>query len=226
MGKPLKIVIGIAALLIVVTGASLYWGQHKKVQLRGDVAALVGEASARLRAALGMEADQGAANTPEGAGRLEQFSAQFDQQVQALRAMDTKRDPALAEAAEDYLTTARQLTMYQARMHALRIAVGADAQALAEHIRTVDHRERGWIGEALQKKEQLEKNYFDYRLASDAFSDLARTYLVSRRKVAPLVGDAALVDEALAIDARDRAREAAKQTATLVEQAKQLSPGR
>jgi len=226
MGKPLKIVIGVVALLVVVTGASLYWGQHKKAQLRGDIAALVSEASARLRAAFSMEADQDAANSPEGAARLEQYSARFDQQVEMLHAMDAQRDPALAAAAEDFLTTARQLTMYQARMHRTRIAVAADAAALAEHIRTVSHRERGWIGEALQKKEVLEKKYFDYRLASDAFSDLARTYIVNRRKLAPLVGSAALVDEALAIDARDRAREAAKQTAALVEQAKQLSPGR
>jgi hypothetical protein len=111
-------------------------------------------------------------------------------------------------------------------MHRTRIAVAADAAALAEHIRTVNLRERGWIGEALHRKELLEKKYFDYRLASDAFSDLARTYIVSRRKLAPLVGDAALVEEAVAIDARDRARAAAKKTAEMVEQAKQLSPGR
>jgi hypothetical protein len=226
MGKPRMILIGVAALLVVVVGASLYWGQHKKARLRGDITALVSEASARLRAALSMEADQDAANSPEGASRLEQFSAQFDQQVEMLRAMDTERDAALAAAAEDLLTTARQLTMYQARMHRARIAVGADAAALAEHIRTVSHRERGWIDEALHKKELLEKKYFDYRLASDAFGDLARTYIVNRRKLAPLIGSAALVDESLAIDARDRAREAAKQTAALVDQARQLSPGR
>jgi hypothetical protein len=226
MRKPLNIVIGIAALLVVVTAVSLYWGQHKKAQLRGEVAALVSEASARLRAAFGMEADQNAADTPEGASRLEQYSAQFDQQVEKLHAMDTQREPALAAAAEDYLTTARQLTMYQAKMHRTRIAVGADAEALAEHIRTANHRDRGWIGEALQKKDLLEKKYFDYRLASDAYSDLAHTYISSRRKLVPLVGKAALVDEALAVDARGRAREAAKQTAKLVEQAEQLAPGR
>lgn len=226
MGKPLKIVIGVAVLLVVVVGANLYWGQHKKAQLRSDVAALVNEASARLRVALSMEADQDAANTPEGVGRLEQFSAQFDQQVEMLHAMDTQRDPAVAAAAEDFLTTARQLTMYQAKMHRARIAVGADAEALAEHIRTVSHRERGWIGEALHRKELLEKKYFDYRLANDAFNDLGHTYIVSRRKLAPLVGSAALVKEALAIEARDQARAAAKKTAELVDQARQLSPGR
>ena len=226
MSRTLQIVIAIAALLALAAGGSLYWSQHKKAQLRGDIAALVGQASARLRAAFSMEADQNAADSAEGVSRLEQYTAEFDKQVDALHAMDTGRDSPLAEATEDFLTTARQITMYQGKMHRLRIDVGADAQALTEHIRSANMRERGWINAALQKKELLEKKYFDYRLASDAYSDLARTYLENRRKLASLVGEAALVEEAVAIDARDRAREAAKKTAALVEQAKQLPPAR
>ena len=222
MSKPLKIVAAVAAVLVIAAGAALYWGQHKTAQLRSDIAALVVDASARLRSTLAMEADQTAANTAKGVAQLEQDSAAFDKQLAALHALDTGRDAALADAADDYLGTARQLTVYQARMHRLRIDVDGAARALDEHMRSADRRARGWIGEAMRRKDVLEKKYFDYRLASDGYADLARTYLDSRKRLAPLLGAQAMVDEQLAIDARKQAQEAAKQTAALVERARQL----
>jgi hypothetical protein len=173
VGKPSRIVAAAVVLLVVAAGASLYWGQHKKAELRRGIATLVAGASGTLRSALAMEADQAFADSAEGVARLEADSAAFDEGVRVLRALDTGRDTPLAEAAEDYLTTARQLTLYQARMHRLRIEVGASAQALAQHIRGADHRARGWIDVALNRKDLLEKKYFDYRLASDGFSELA-----------------------------------------------------
>jgi len=223
MSKPLRIVAAVVAVLVIAAGAALYWGQHKKAQLRGDIAALVVAASARLRSALAMEADQKAADTAEAVARLEQDSAAFDKQLAALHALDASREAVLADAADDYLGTARQLTLYQARMHGLRIDVDGAAQALDEHMRGADSRARGWIGEAMRRKDILEKKYFDYRLASDGFSDLARTYLDSRKQLAALLGAQAVVDEQLAMDARAQAGAAAKQTAALVERARQLA---
>jgi len=223
MSKSLKIVAAIAAVLVIAAGGALYWSQHKKAQLRGDIAALVVDASARLRSTLAMEADQKAANTAKGVAQLEQDSAAFDKQLGALHALDTGRDAALADAADDYLGTAHQLTVYQARMHRLRFDVDGAAQALDEHMRSADRRAHGWIGEAMRRKDVLEKKFFDYRMASDGFADLARTYLDSRKRLAPLLGAHALVDEQLAIDARKQAQEAAKQTAALVERARQLA---
>jgi hypothetical protein len=226
VSKPFKIVAAVAAVLVIAAGASLYWGQHKKAQLRGDIATLVADASARLRNALGMEADQNAANTADSVAQLEQDSATFDRQLAALQALDTSRDKALADAAEDYLSTARQLTHYQARMHRLRIEVTGAAQALDDHMRGADRRARGWIGEAMRRKDDLEKKFFDYRMASDGFGDLARTYPDSRKQLATLLGAPSVVDEQVAIDARARAQQAVKQTAALVEQARQLAAPR
>jgi len=227
MSKTLKVVVGVAALLVIAVAASLYWGQHKKVEFRSDIAALLTEASAQLRAALGVESDQNAADTPEAVSRLEQIAARLDQQVSALHAMDTTRNLPLAEAAEDYLTTARQIAVYQARMHRLRSEVAADARALAEHMRSADRRARGWIGEAMQKKDLLEKNYFDYRQASDAFADLTSSYITTRKTLVPLIGGGtALLEESVVREAYERARTAAKQAAAEVDQARQLAVAR
>lgn len=223
MSKPLKIAAAVVAVLVIAAGAALFWSQHKKAELRSDIAALVVDASARLRSALGTEADQKAADTAEGVAQLERDSAAFDRQLGVLHALETRRDAALAEAADDYLTTARQLTLYQARMHRLRIDVDGAAQALDEHMRSADRRARGWIGEAMRKKDFLEKKYFDYRMACDGFADLVRGYPDSRKQLALLVGTQAVVDDQLALDARTHAREAAKQTAALVERARQLA---
>jgi hypothetical protein len=226
VSKPFKIVAAVAAVLVIAAGAGLYWGQHKKAQLRGDIATLVADASARLRSALGLEADQKSADTADSVAQLEQDSAAFDRQLAALHALDTSRDKALADAAEDYLSTARQLTHYQARMHRMHIDVSGAVQALDEHMRNADRRARGWIGEAMRRKDDLEKKYFDYRMASDGFGDLARTYLDSRKQLAALLGAPAVVDEQLVIDARARAQQAAKETAALVERARQLAAPR
>jgi hypothetical protein len=223
MSKPLQIAAAVAAALVLAAGAALFWSQHKKAELRSDIAALVVDASARLRSALGMEADQRATDTAEGVAQLEQDSAAFDRQLGVLHALETRRDAALADAAEDYLTTARQLALYQARMHRLRIDVDGAVQALDEHMRSADRRARGWIGEAMRKKDFLEKKYFDYRMACDGFADLARGYPDSRQRLVPLVGVRALVDESVAKEARERAQAAAKQTAALVDQARQLA---
>ncbi len=226
MSKPPKIAAAVVAALVLAAGAALFWGQHKKAELRSDIAALVVDASGRLRSALGMEADQKAADTAEGVAQLEQDSAAFDRQLGVLHGLDTRRDAALADAAEDYLTTARQLALYQARMHRLRIDVDGAVQALDEHMRSADRRARGWIGEAMRKKDFLEKKYFDYRMACDGFGDLARGYPDSRQRLVPLVGAQAVVDDQLAADARTHAQAAAKQTAALVDQARQLAVAR
>jgi hypothetical protein len=226
MSKPIKIAAAVVAVLVIAAGAVLTWNQHKKTQLRGDITALVVDASARLRRALDMEADQKAADTADGVAQLEQDSAAFDRQLGVLHALDTRRDAALAEAADDYLGTARQLTVYQARMHRLRIDIGGAVQALDEHMRGADRRAPGWIGEAMRRKDFLEKKYIDYRMANDGFVDLARTYLDSRKGLLPLVGAQAVVDDRLAADARRNAQEAAKQTAALVERARQLAVAR
>lgn len=223
MSKPHKIAAAVVAALVIAAGAALLWSQHKKAELRGDIAALVVDASARLRAALGMEADQKAADTAEGVAQLEQDSAAFDRQLGVLHALDARRDAALANAADDYLTTARQLTLYQARMHRMRIDVDGAVQALDEHMRNADRRARGWIGEAMRKKDVLEKKFFDYRMACNGFADLARGYPDSRKQLALLVGAQAVADDQLAVDAHTHAREAAKQTAALVERARQLA---
>jgi len=223
VSKQTRIAAVLVAVLVIATGGYFVWGQHKKTQLHSDIAAQVVDASARLHRALGMEADQKAADTAEAVAQLEQDSAAFDRQLAELHALDTRRVAALAEAADDYLGTARQLTVYQARMHRLRIDIGGAVQALDEHMRSADRRAPGWIGEAMRKKDFMEKKYIDYRMASDGFVDLARTYLDTRKGLVLLVGAQAVVDAQLAVDARNQAQEAAKQTAAFVEGARQLA---
>jgi hypothetical protein len=210
---------GLAALIIAsALGA---WGAsaYRKAQLHKAVAALVGDSSERLEAALALNPD---AATPQTVAKLDEQAQDVDKHLIELRDASASSDRALAAAAEEYLLTVRQILREQAATHRYGIQVAATEGKLREHMRGAARRSKAWMDEAVSAKDRMEKSYFDYRVSSEALDRLLASYPPARRKMAAQLRAPLLGDEAVEA-ARKRIVAASKRVGTSVEQARQLA---
>lgn len=201
-----------------------YWGvsAYRKVQLQKTVSAVVRDSSERLEAALALESETAGASGAQTVARLDEQAQEVDKHVIELR--DTSASPgrALVAAAEEYLLTVRQILREQAASHRYRIQVAASEAALREHMRGAGRRSKGWIDEAIRAKDRLEKNYFDYRVSTEALGRLLASYPSARKAMAAQLSVPLLADEAVE-SARKRTLAGSKRIAASVEQARQLA---
>jgi hypothetical protein len=209
---------------LVITSALGYWGvsAYRKGQLQKAVSALVSDSSERMEAALALETETAAADSPQSVARLDEQAQEVDKHVVDLHDMSAAPNRALVAAAEDYLLTVRQILREQAASHRYRIQVTASDARLREHMRKAGRRSAGWIDEAVLAKDRLEKNYFDYRISAEALDRLLASYPSVRKKMAAQLSVPLLADEAID-GARKRALAGSKRIAANVEQARQLA---
>ncbi len=207
-------------LLVALVG---YWGygEYKKRELPRTVSALVRDASLRLQDALKSDSDATAAN-PEIARRLDQHVDAVNGHLLQLRAMDTAAIEAFANAADDYLLTAREIVRRRASDYRYRMALADSTRALHNHMRS-DNRTGAWVTQAVQMKERVEVDYRDYRLTTEALAQLLELFSASRAKLAPHVDHAVLAEERAVAAARNRALEALTQATAEVERISQLN---
>lgn len=216
----------VLALVAVLTASSLgYFGYstYRKHELRKAVAELAKDASHRLDQALAIERDAAAQNSAQIVSRLDDQAQEVDKHVIELRGMSAAPDRALADAAEEYLLTVRQILRNQAATHRYLLQVSASDQALRDHMRSAGRRSKGWIEEALRDKDNLERAYFNYRLSSDAFARLLGSYPEARDKLAAHIDGKLLLTDAASKDARKRAVAGSKRVADEIERTRQLA---
>jgi len=216
----------VLALVAVFAVSSLaYFGvsTYRKRELQKAVSELVKDASLRLDQALAIDKDAAAANSPQIVIRLDDQAQEVDKHVIELRGMSAAPNRALAEAAEEYLLTVRQILRNQAASHRYLLQVTASEQTLRDHMRTSGQRSRGWIEEALREKEQMERAYFNYRLSSDALGRLLDSYPDARDRLAAQIDARLLLGDEAARDARRRAAAGSKRVADEIERARQLA---
>ena len=79
-----------------------------------------------------------------------------------------------------------------------------------------------WTTEALRRKELLEKEYFQYRIASDALARLLEGYSEDRARVVPQLDAKRLPDVRVSQAARLRSIYAARQMATEMDRLRKL----
>jgi len=201
-----------------------YWGvsTYRQVQLQKAVSALVRDSSERLGAALALENETAGASSAQAVARLDEQAQEVDKHVIDLRDTSASPNRALAAAAEEYLLTVRQILREQAASHRYRIQVSASEGALREHMRAAGRRSRGWIDEAVRAKDRLEKNYFDYRISTEALERLLASYPLVRKKMAAQLSVPLLADDVVE-SARKRTLAGSKRIAASVEQARQLA---
>ena len=201
-----------------------YWGvsAYRKVQLQKTVGALVRDSSERLETALALENETAGASSAQTVARLDEQAQEVDKHVIELRDTNASPSRGLVAAAEEYLLTVRQILREQAASHRYHTQVAASEGALREHMRAAGRRSRGWIDEAIRAKDRLEKNYFDYRVSTEALARLLASYPSVRKAMAAQLSVPLLADEAVE-SARKRTLADSKRVAASVEQARQLA---
>lgn len=195
------IAIATAAAVLVVLLALSYWGYaaYKKRELHGAVVALATDATSRARETLQL---------PEsGAEVLETLEGHFKAlaaATQRLSVLDTWRDPPLSDGAQQYLGEVQALLRRQIAVRRGRDAVLADVSALSEHLLATRGRSSNWVGEAVVRKQRLERDIFDYRLAAGGLEKSLKALPIAAQRLAPLVAPLPLLEDRLLSDARVR----------------------
>ena len=196
--KYIKAIFAAAILLLAgITAYLVHGDRQKKAQLR-EITAKVSAASEQLKSTL----DKGPAQ-----GDL----AAADANLEALRAMNTSRQLAAADAAEHYLISVR--TLVRARGDSLRLSqqAAADRQALASFMGT--RRNEAWFNHAMELKKKVEKEHFDLNVAYKAMDDVFFSLPDDAKRLVPMVGADAVVDPAALPAARQRFQQEADQAA-------------
>lgn len=203
----------LAALITVATGSAFgYWSvaEHEQRERRNDVLWLVQDTSLRLRAALAAEAP--AAFSKEDVLRsLYDHAVAVDGHLHKLRNMELSGIGNLADAAEDYLLTGREILLRRASSQRHRLKVSDDLHRLRNHMRA-DNRTGAWVTEAVRAKERVEEGYRDYRVASSALGILLQSFPAAQAKIAPHVEAALLIDDNVVNEAHQRITLATRET--------------
>ena len=216
--------IAIAAAALIVAVALLSWGYsaHKKSGANKTILALVTDTGARLRDALESEAASPPMDRTRLVKKLDEHAATADVSLQTLKRLDTAPVQALADAADDYLVTAREILKKQADSHRYRLSLEESSQALRAHMRHDNHT-RAWIQEAVKVKERVNKDYRGYNLAAGLLDKLLGSFAASQKKIAPHAGRSVLIEDSLVADARGRVQEDMKAVAAQFEKLGQIA---
>lgn len=203
----------IAVLITVSAGSALgYWtaADFEQRERRNDVLWLVQDTSLRLRAALASEPPL-ALSSGEALRALYDHAAVVDGHLGKLRKMELSGMGNLADAADDYLLTSREILLRRASSQRYRLRVSDDLQRLRSHMRA-DNRTGAWITEAVRARERVEEVYRDYRVASGALGVLLQSFPVAQAKIAPHVEAALLIEDNVVNEAHQRVTGAARET--------------
>lgn len=198
--KPLAI-----ALAVVVVALVAYWGYsaHKKRELDATVVAAIQDSSQRLRSALSLTVGPREKITMQAAERISTDADDVDRRLQMVKRADATSNLALADAADSYLLTVRELLKRVSGSHKKRLLLAASTQALRDHMR-VDTRTGAWVSEAVRGKARMDQDFRDFRIDAEMAGKLLESFPESQKTIARYVGPGPLIDEKLVADARQR----------------------
>jgi hypothetical protein len=153
--------VAVVALAVACSAAWLVYRESAKRELQQQVTAVAEDATARLRQSLEL-----LTAGPEARAELEANFAALEESVETTQALDDSIHPELVAATHAYITDVHALLRRELALHAGRDAVGAGIGAINHHLQAAGARSPEWIHQALALKQQLEKSFFDYRLAA------------------------------------------------------------
>jgi hypothetical protein len=210
MGKTFRTSTLVAAGLGMVIAGGAGYGAYKFAKQRADERAavrVVGETTAQLRTVL---------KTPSA-----EAAAKIEHNLELARGWSNVY---MADAAEHYLVGAREIAKRRAdaARHAQHFAVSR--AALAAHMRQAGQRGPGWIGTASQLKKQLERAHFELETSLNALAQLLASLPDAQKRLTPYVDTSLILDDALRLQARQRALDELKRATLDLEKARSLAP--
>lgn len=204
------------AIAVVAVGYFSYSG-YRKIESGREGLELAQGTARILQQALSV--DPGRPST-ETAQAIAEHAAAASRNFDASRRLTAK--PEVMDALDDFLLTGREILTRQAAVHQSRQQMLASTQALREHMRA-DNRTGAWVGEAVKRKERVEKDYRSFQVAADIFDKLLKAFPASVARLAANSGTAPLVDEKLMAEARNRSNAVVKQAAGEMEKIRQIA---
>ena len=214
---------GAIVALVVAVAALAYWGHaaYQKRQLQRAAAQLVAEATQQADAALSWPSADA-----DSVRRLEDARSRADAAVQKLAALEGWRDPRLATAAQRYLDEVQALLRRTLAAASAAGALRADIETLTLHLRGAQRRSSAWIGEAIAKKRDMERRFFDYRLAAGGLQKSFDALPQARAQIAAVPVAVPLVDPRRIAQARGELTAATEKLQRDVEAARTLPEAR
>jgi hypothetical protein len=203
----------LAVLVTLVAGSAFgYWSiaEHERQERRNDVLWLVQDTSLRLKVALATDLPA-TISSEEMLRALYDHAVAVDRHLRKLRDMDLTGLGNLADAAEDYLLTGREILLRRASSQRSRLKMADDLQRLRNHM-LADNRTGAWVTQAVRAKERVEEDYRDYRISSNALGVLLQSFPAAQAKIAPHVDATRLIDDHVVNEAHQRVTLAARET--------------
>jgi hypothetical protein len=217
------VVVALAALVVVAfTGDLLYKAYQKREQQRALTTA-IRDTTARLRETLEVAPN---ASATAALPALEKHAGAADALLEMVRKAVAAGGSDFAQGAEIYVLKAGEIFRRQAASISLAERASASRQALAAHMGHAARRDESWIREALSVKKTVEGEYFDYNLALTGLSELLRTLPDAKKRLAPHVDAALLLETGQAEEAQRRVVAESKRVAEELDQVRRLPLGR
>lgn len=197
----------VAAAAVALIGYSFYAASQKRAQQR-QVIAMVQDATGKLRQALTQK------SSPELVDAL-------DADLKAARA---PRDPQLADAAEHYILSAREIARRRSDTDRFWATAYESRNALAGHMRRAERRSEPWLRGAVTLKKRVDDDYFQVDITLKALDELLYKLPEEEKRLDGRI-DAALLLERPAIDvARAQAQADLKRASDEVAATRRMVP--
>jgi len=189
--------LSIVAAVIVIAALAL-WGYsaYRAHVTRSTIVAMVTDAAGRVKSALA----QDASGFDAAAHAVEKDAA-------ALRKLDTSSMLPLADAADGYLVTVREILRRRAAMQSAGDRQVKELEALTQHVQS-DRGRADWPQEAVRLRENLDRTFREYRIATESYAALLETLPGAQAKMAGQVKSLPLADEKSLKEARAAALDA------------------
>lgn len=214
-----SMLVAVVALAVAVGLGYWAYGAYRKGAAGTEGIALAQDTARRLQEALGADPGRPSTETVRAMGELAEAASR---NLDALRRGTAAGKPELMDALDDFVLTGREILVREAANFQFRQQFLASSQALREHMRA-DNRTGGWVREAVQRKERVDKDYRDYASAAEALDKLLESLPASVAKLASSSKAAPLVDEKLVAESRQRSRAAFKQATDEMERIRRIA---
>ena len=205
-------VLSIAAVAIIIALGVWAYSAYRTHTTRAAITVVVKESGERLKPAL----SQADASSDFDAG-----ARAVDGHVATLRKLDTQRALPLADAADGYLVSVREILKRRAVMHNAREPLAKGLEALTQHVQG-DRGAAAWPGEAVRLKDSLERDFREYRIATESYVALLETLPAAQSKIAEHVKGVWVADEKTIREARSAALDALARTDENIRKVTQL----
>ena len=207
MKRSLSIAVLALAILVLAAASLALHRVSKKHAEQQKVVEVLRDTTEQLRQAL----------TPRASSSL---VARIDED---LKGAEAPGDPALAEAAEEYIVGAREIARRRVEVERLERQAATNRAALEVHMTRGGRRNDAWFQSALALKKRVESDHFELDVTLKALDELLAGLPEAEKRLAPHVAATVLLDESEREAARRQAQLQQKRATASLERVRALA---